>query len=209
MKLESISLAHCGGFDQLDIAFEPDITLIAGVNGVGKSTVLHALAVLLSRALPEFTPSHSAPLYFTDDDIHGDKGSLEVSACLQLDGQSINAGVQRLRSADEKGDRFILLRQVESTTGAADFADVLSSRTLTGDLEAGIKETRTALTSLKIAAHPPLAVYFTPKRQLRGQPRSAQHRLGSSFLGLLGDEIFVLGGGGAAKRPFDCTGLRG
>ena len=172
MKLECISLAHCGGFDQLDISFEPDITLIAGVNGVGKSTVLHALAVLLSRALPEFTPSHSAPLYFTDDDIHGDKGSLEVSACLHLDGQSINAGVQRLRSADEKGDRFILLRQVESTTGAADFADVLSSRTLTGDLEAGIKETRTALASLKIAAHPPLAVYFTPKRQLRGQPRS-------------------------------------
>ena len=127
MKLESISLAHCGGFEQLDISFEPDVTLIAGVNGVGKSTVLHALAVVLSRALPEFTPSRSAPLYFTDDDIHGDKVSLEVSACLQLDGQTINAGVQRLRSADEKGDRFILLRQAESATGAADFADVLLS----------------------------------------------------------------------------------
>jgi energy-coupling factor transporter ATP-binding protein EcfA2 len=172
MKLTSLSLAHCGGFEQLDIAFEPDVTLIAGVNGVGKSTVLHALAVVLSRALPEFTPSRSAPLYFTDDDIHGDKVSLEVSACLQLDEQTINAGVQRLRSVDEKGDRFILLRQAESATGAADFADVLSARTLTGDLEAGIKETRTALASLKSAAHPPLAVYFTPKRQLPGQPRS-------------------------------------
>lgn len=172
MKLTSLSLAHCGGFEQLDIAFEPDVTLIAGVNGVGKSTVLHALAVVLSRALPEFTPSRSAPLYFTDDDIHGDKVSLEVSACLQLNEQTINAGVQRLCSADEKGDRFILLRQAESATGAADFADVLSARTLTGDLEAGIKETRTALASLKSAAHPPLAVYFTPKRQLPGQPRS-------------------------------------
>jgi len=172
MKLASLSLAHCGGFAQLDIAFEPDVTLIAGVNGVGKSTVLHALAVVLSRALPEFTPSRSAPLYFTDDDIHGDKVSLEVSACLQLDEQTINAGVQRLRSVDEKGDRFILLRQAESATGAADFADVLCARTLTGDLEAGIKETRTALASLKSAAHPPLAVYFTPKRQLPGQPRS-------------------------------------
>jgi hypothetical protein len=172
MKLTSLSLAHCGGFEQLDIAFEPDVTLIAGVNGVGKSTVLHALAVVLSRALPEFTPSRSAPLYFTDDDIHGDKASLEVSASLQLDGQTINAGVQRLRSSDEKGDRFILLRQAETTTGAADFADVLDARTLTGDLEAGMKETRSALASLKNAAHPPLAVYFTPKRQLPGQPRS-------------------------------------
>ena len=172
MKLASLSLAHCGGFDQLDIAFEPDVTLIAGVNGVGKSTVLHALAVVLSRALPEFTPSRSAPLYFTDDDIHADNASLEVSASRQLDGQTLNAGVQRLRSADEKGDRFILLRQAETATDAADFADVLNARTLTGDLEAGMKETRTALASLKSAADPPLAVYFTPKRQLPGQPRS-------------------------------------
>lgn len=172
MKLESISLAYCGGFEQLDVSFEPDVTLIAGVNGVGKSTVLHALAVVLSRALPEFTPSRSAPLYFTDDDIHGDKVSLEVSACLHLDGQTINAGVQRLRSADEKGDRFILLQQAESNTSSADFAALLNTRTLTGDLEAGMKEARTALNSLKSATHPPLAVYFTPKRQLPGQPRS-------------------------------------
>jgi energy-coupling factor transporter ATP-binding protein EcfA2 len=172
MKLESLSLAHCGGFEQLDIAFEPDVTLIAGVNGVGKSTILHALAVLLSRALPEFTPSRSAPLYFTDDDIHGDKGSLEVSARLQIDGQTINAGVQRLRAADEKGDRVMLLRQAEAATGATDFAQALSARTLTGELEAGMKETRAALARLKSATHPPLAVYFSPKRQLPGQPRS-------------------------------------
>lgn len=172
MKLEALSLAHCGGFEQLDIAFEPDVTLIAGVNGVGKSTVLHALAVLLSRAMPEFTPSRSAPQYFTDDDIHGDKGSLEVSARIRIDGQTINVGVQRLRAADEKGDRFMLLRQTEAANGATDFAQALSARTLTGELEAGIKETRAALSSLKSAAHPPLAVYFSPKRQLPGQPRS-------------------------------------
>ncbi|MEP7308047.1 MAG: AAA family ATPase [Acidobacteriota bacterium] len=171
MKLEGLSLAHCGGFEQLDIVFEPDVTLIAGVNGVGKSTVLRALAALLSRALPEFTPSRSAPLYFTDDDIHGDRASLEVSARIQIDGQTINAGVQRLRTADEKGDRFVLLRQPEAAA-ATDFAQALSARTLTGELEAGIKETRAALATLKRAAHPPLAVYFSTKRQLPGQPRS-------------------------------------
>ena len=172
MKLESLSLANCGGFEQLDISFEPDVTLIAGVNGVGKSTVLRSLAVLLSRALPEFTPSRSTPLFFTDDDIHCDKPSLQVSAHIQLDGQAINAGVQRLRTSDEKGDHFILLRQANDASSSADFAQVLSSRTLTGDLEGGIKESRSALTILKSATNPPLAVYFTPKRQLPGQPRS-------------------------------------
>lgn len=172
MKLESLSLAHCGGFEQLDIAFEPDVTLIAGVNGVGKSTVLHALAVLLSRAMPEFTPSRSAPLYFSDDNIHGEKASLEVSARIQINGQTINAGVQRLRAVDEKGDRFMLLRHAEADSAVPDFAQALSARTLTGELEAGIKETRAALAALKNVNHPPLAVYFSPKRQLPGQPRS-------------------------------------
>lgn len=172
MKLESLSLAHCGGFEQLDITFEPNVTLIAGVNGVGKSTVLRALAVLLSRAMPEFTPSRSTPLYFTDDDIHGDRISLEVSARIRIDGQTINAGVQRLRAADEKGDRFVLLRQAEAGATSTNFADALRARTLTGELEAGVKETRLALAELKGTSHPPLAVYFTPKRQLPGQPRS-------------------------------------
>lgn len=172
MKLEGLSLAHCGGFEQLDFTFEADVTLIAGVNGVGKSTVLHALAVLLSRALPEFTPSRSAPLYFTDDDIYGDKASLEVSVRIQIGGQAINAGVQRQRAADEKGDRFMLLRQADAPNVSTDFAQALSARTLTGELEAGVRETHAALATLKSAAHPPLAVYFSPKRQLPGQPRT-------------------------------------
>jgi predicted ATP-binding protein involved in virulence len=172
MKLERLSLAHCGGFEQIDIDAEKDVTLIAGVNGVGKSTLLRAIAVVLSRAMPEFTPSRSTAIYFTDDDIHGDKSSLEVSARLQIDGQTINAGVQRLRSAEEQGDRFMLLRQAEATEEASDFGESLRARTLTGDLEAGMKETRAALVKLKSAANPPLAVYFTPKRQLPGQPRT-------------------------------------
>lgn len=175
MKLDHLSLANCGGFEQLDVDFEPDVTLIGGVNGVGKSTLLRALATVLSRAMPEFTPSRSTPIHFTDDDIFSEKKSLEVSIRLRIDGQMINAGIQRLRSDDfskDKGDRFILLRQAESSTESADFIEALHARTLTGDIEAGMEETRATLAAMKSAANPPVAVYFSPKRQLPGKPRS-------------------------------------
>lgn len=172
MKLERLSLANFKGFEQIDIVFESDVTVIAGVNGVGKSSVLYALAVVLSRAVPEFTPSRSAPIYFTDDAIHSDKPSLEVSLSLRLDDQLLNAGVQRVRASEDESDRFILLRQEMSATESTGFTELLRARTLTGDLEDGMKNTRAALGSLKAAANPPLVVYFTPKRQLPGMPRS-------------------------------------
>jgi len=172
MKLERLSLANCGAFEQIDIDFESDVTVIAGVNGVGKSTLLRALAVVLSRALPEFTPSRSAAIYFEDDEIHANKNSLEVSVRLQIDGQTLDAGIQRLRNAEEKGDRFILFRKPDAVNGTIDRIESLRSRTLTGDLEAGIQETRAALTRLKNSTNPPLAVLFTTKRFFQSQPRT-------------------------------------
>ena len=172
MKLQHLNLAHYRGFEQLDIDFEPDVTLIAGVNGVGKSSVLDAIATVLSRAIPEFTPSRSTALYFTDDDIHEDRPSLEVSMRLNLGNQILDTGVQRVREGNGESDRFILLHQETTQAETRDFTEALRSRTLTGDIEAGMGETRTVLQNLKKSPNPPLAVYFTPERQLLGQPRS-------------------------------------
>ncbi len=174
MKLTKLSLANYRGFEQLDITFEPDITVIAGVNGVGKSSVLNALAVLLSRALPEFTSSRAKLLYFTDDQIHRDRASLEVSIKMDVDTQLLSAGIQRVRDSEDESDRFLLLRQDRSLDGSMpeSFSELLRHRTLTGDVEAGMKETRAALKALKVQDNPPLAIYFSPKRQLPGQPKT-------------------------------------
>ncbi len=173
MKLNQLSLAHYRGFEQLDLAFEHDITVIAGVNGVGKSSVLKALAVLLSRALPEFTPSRAKSLYFTDDEIHRDRASLEVSLQIDVGEQALNAGIQRVRDSRDESDRYLLLRQERSSdrTASANLASLLRQRTLTGDVEAGMKETRAALQTLKSQPTSPVAIYFSPKRQLPGQPK--------------------------------------
>ena len=47
MILERLSLANFRGFEQIDLPFDSTVTVFAGVNGVGKSGILHALSVLL------------------------------------------------------------------------------------------------------------------------------------------------------------------
>lgn len=48
MRLSSLSLTDFRGFASLDLTFEPDVTVLVGVNGAGKSSILDALAMMLT-----------------------------------------------------------------------------------------------------------------------------------------------------------------
>lgn len=85
MKLKKLTLANYRGFDQLDLDFADDVTVIAGVNGVGKSGVLKALACALSLGLPKFTVSRESPLSLSDTDVQSGKPGLSMSVTLDLD----------------------------------------------------------------------------------------------------------------------------
>lgn len=172
MKIEQLSLINYRGFEHLDIDLETDITVIAGVNGVGKSSVLNALAVLLSRTLVEFTPTQARPSNFAEDDIQHDHSTLGASLRLLVDAQTFNAGI--LRARESESDRFVFLRQELIPVGVElqSFAEQWSRLILTGDAIEGMQETRTALREMKQYPQPPIAVYFSPRRQLPGRPRA-------------------------------------
>ena len=70
LRLDKLSLANFRGFKQLDMRFEDDITLIAGINGVGKSSLLYALRVLLGDILPKLTPARRVYMPFSARDVH-------------------------------------------------------------------------------------------------------------------------------------------
>ncbi|MDG4601476.1 MAG: AAA family ATPase [Defluviicoccus sp.] len=171
MRIERLSLANFRGFEQIELSFEDDVTVIAGVNGVGKSAILDALATLFSRALPVFTPSASKPRAFTDEDIQIGKPYLQASANITVADQRCDMGIQRLSESGDEGDRCLLLRQT-TTAQQLSFAEQLASRTLTGDLDAAQMETQRVLRDLRDAPNQPLAIYFSPRRQLPGRPRS-------------------------------------
>ena len=68
MKLKRLELTNFRIFERAIFEFQPGVNLLVGINGVGKSSVLGALCMLLSRALPEFTASRARPTPFTEND---------------------------------------------------------------------------------------------------------------------------------------------
>ena len=175
MIVQQLNLANFRGFEQIELGFEPDVSVIAGVNGVGKSGILQALAALFSRALPEFTPSTVRPLSFTDEDIYHGKPLLEASAIFTVADQRCHMGTQRLRGDGDSGDQWNSFWQIayeaRATTKPTTFNEMLATRTFTGNLEAGKADVEQALRALKERPHQPLCIYFSPKRQLQGRPK--------------------------------------
>jgi energy-coupling factor transporter ATP-binding protein EcfA2 len=52
MRLRSLQLRNFRGFEQLDLTFHDRLTVLVGVNGSGKTSVLDALAAILRRYSP-------------------------------------------------------------------------------------------------------------------------------------------------------------
>lgn len=69
MQINRLTLTNFRAFEQAEFDFQPGMNLIVGINGVGKSTVLDALRIALSRVLPEFTACIEKRLNFSTDDI--------------------------------------------------------------------------------------------------------------------------------------------
>jgi predicted ATP-binding protein involved in virulence len=96
MKLKSISLTNFRGFEQLEINFHERVNVIAGVNGVGKSSVLQALRVMFSHALPNLTVGKGSVVRLTDDDIFEGQPSLEIGAAFEIHDEPARITMQRV-----------------------------------------------------------------------------------------------------------------
>lgn len=95
MRLERLSLANYRGFDQIDLYYEPDMTVIAGVNGVGKSALLSAAIKCASHALPRLTPSKESTIGTAGTDIKVGKEALSVSAHFKISNADVYVDIAR------------------------------------------------------------------------------------------------------------------
>jgi predicted ATP-binding protein involved in virulence len=191
MKLKRLTLANYRGFDQIDLDFAHDVTVIAGVNGVGKSGVLKALTSALSLALPQITVSRESALGLSDTDVQMGKPGLSMSLSLGLDAAEVIVNLTRAAPlATDKAEslikrrddlRFAIretrkgskeeiefkdqIRLIEDQLDQA--ADISSVRVLPVDTTT---ERDDLVAQLKEHSKQPLAVYYSTTRFLSRLP---------------------------------------
>lgn len=156
MILREFFVLNYRPFREERFAISERVTVIAGVNGRGKSAILDGIALLLSRLVPQITPAQGGYKYLKPQDIHHGQQTL----CLALSGRFELIPVEFAIDYDE-------------TTG-------LHSTKLLPQVKKSIKEIYGDPNRIGDAA--PIAVYYTtdraayrlPKRLLTGLPQD-QH----------------------------------
>ena len=140
MKIKRLELTSFRIFEQVTFEFQSGMNLLVGINGVGKSSVLDALRMLLSRSLPEFTASRERSIRFTAADFtvghYGLTGDLHFT-----NGSSYSVRV----------------RQDDASRAVPQLPPAIE-----------IEGTFRGLTNLEMQRAPeqPIAVYFSPRRSL-------------------------------------------
>ena len=84
MRVTSLKLANLRAIETAEFRFQAGFNLIVGVNGVGKSTVLDALRICISRILPSTTESRAKAMSFAISDIRNGFPFLDAELSLAI-----------------------------------------------------------------------------------------------------------------------------
>lgn len=141
MRVTSLKLANLRAIETAEFRFQPEFNLIVGANGVGKSTVLDALRICISRLLPLMTESRARAMSFAPkSDIRSGLPFLDAELSLAVgvdefrftrrqwreafaadDEENINRLRQEILNSTRLRDRALhLLREIEEPHGVVD-----------------------------------------------------------------------------------------
>ena len=166
MIIKKLEVAGLRVFEQAEFDFEPGMNLLVGVNGVGKTTILDALRISLSKILPEFTASRSPKLGFLTSDIRIGSDSMKISCDFSFKGKDFNLLLH------EKKDKHV-----------ADKPGIVREQAMdTPDIERLTPKISMDHSDIKNPKQQTLGIYFSTRRSLAidQKPSTASTRVGQA-----------------------------
>jgi predicted ATP-binding protein involved in virulence len=115
MRIKSLQVTNLRAFEHAEFKFMPGINLLVGVNGVGKTTILDALRVCMSKFLPNITASRSRKLSFNGEDIRVQSDFMTVECTFELQDEDLTFLVHKNRESSVPWDSDNPREQVLNT----------------------------------------------------------------------------------------------
>jgi len=183
MKIKRLTLTNYRGFKKLEVDFGDRISVLAGVNGSGKSAVLRALAAVVANLLPKLTASKENPPSLNAGDVHKNRPALTISATFQDDDQLLHAQLTRaipdkakaMEHAKRRDQARFAMR--ETVKGSKEEKALLDEISFLNELIHQDKDHFTYQTQQRkspppkrIASSEPLAVLYATSRYLGQMP---------------------------------------
>jgi len=102
MKVKQLKSNNFRPFKELDIDFGEQLTVLVGVNGAGKTSVLDMLAILLSRLIGRIRSTKGTGRFFTDSDIQQGSNETVNSIEIELNQELVSWKVVKTRRGRKK-----------------------------------------------------------------------------------------------------------
>lgn len=183
MKVTKLSIANLRAIEMAEFSFGPDLNLVVGVNGVGKSTILDAIRICMSRVLPSISESTARPIAFNISDIRVGRPFLDVSVKGELGDEEFSFTRRQWReryAVDDEENIENLRRQILESERLRD-----RPRTLLRELsESGSVSDSDVLIPEKARLHQiakslsvaPNCIFFSTDRSVVSSERAAMGR---------------------------------
>ncbi|MBQ2820778.1 MAG: AAA family ATPase [Thermoguttaceae bacterium] len=177
MKLETLQITNFRGIHSMNIPFHSKMNVLVGVNGAGKSTVLDALAILLSRFVTLIRNGRNSGKDIAAADISAGREFSALRLHLSEKNQLYAWGVMKSLVKSRKNDPRI--DAIFQRSGNEEFQSI---RALTASLRESVEET-SELCSI------PVVIYYQTNRIALNFPRFVHTDRDFSLMSVYSDAL--------------------
>lgn len=157
MKVTNLHIEDMRAIERASFAFEKDFNLLVGVNGVGKSTILDALAISLSKIIRDKTKAKYRTKPLDVDDIRMEKNELivecQIEHSMDVIVHSLSASINKSSGELERHDQFSGSRilSVDPANGGQPLAILFSTNRAVPMRRSGMSPKSLARNSIVVA----------------------------------------------------------